>query len=276
MPFTIEGRCAALDYHSIVSGLRSLLQGVRQNDDSILRKLDAMQTLYLQKWASSYSLAETEALRYHLRAVSYKFYLADLSLEQLWSLSQATRDRLLEALQNSLDRLVVSDGELLLICFALEGFLFQAKAFLDFYMLYVCLFLRTGYRGSMSRARFFNGLEKVRSGPFAGKARAVEDYFRDKVFRPGDAKGFVPENWGTLLGSLRDKIAHRDRLRPSFDGSEKLLEKVLLDWPTLQGTTYERFCQDMQNGMFALFTDVSPVLYELEWKAGPYRPDLWE
>ncbi len=40
--------------------------------------------------------------------------------------------------------------------------------------------------------------------------------------------------------------------------------------------TSDRFCQYMQNGTFSLVTDVSPVLYELEWRAGPYRPDLWE
>jgi hypothetical protein len=197
-------------------------------------------------------------------------------LEQLWSLSDTKRQELLYALQNSLDRLDVSDDELLLISFVFEGFLFQARAFLDFYMLYLCLFLKTGHRGSISTKKFLKALEQVQQSPFTEKAEWVRDYFDNKVFGTPDWEGLNPNNWGSLLVSLRDKIAHRDHLRPSFDSEEALIGKVLFDWPTLQNITYDRFCQYMQNGMFALFTDVSPILYELEWKAGPYKPDLWQ
>lgn len=260
----------------IARGLEVLLSETRRYADFFAQKLEAMQEIYLRRNPELYTRAELQHLRYYLKAVSHKFYLATLSLEQLWALSHTKRGELCCALQNSLDRLECSDDELLLSSFALEGFLFQGRAFLDFYMLYACLFLRTGHSGSMSRRKFAKGLAKVQQVPFAEKAQWVKEYFDSKVFGVSDGRSFDLNNWGTLLVSLRDKIAHRDHLRRSFNSEERLLGEVLFDWPTLQDMTYDRFCQYMQNGMFSLVTDVSPVLYELEWKPGPYKPDLWQ
>lgn len=263
-----------LEYQRITKGLQALLKASRKHVDIPLEKLQAMQDIYLQRKADLYTSSELQQIRYYLRAVAYKFYLANLSLEQLWSMSESKRGELFRALENSLDRLSVTEDELLLISFAFEGFLFQARSFLDLYMLYVCLFLKTGHQGSISRDRFFRALNKVSNEAFAGKAQQVSDYFANRVFGSPDRMGWNFNSWGTLLESLRDKIAHRDRLRPSFNSDETLIGKVLFDWPTLRDITYDRFCQDMQNGMFALFTDVSPVLYELEWKPGPYKPNF--
>ena len=265
-----------MEYWKISRGLQVLLKNGRRHVDIPLRKLQAMQDVYLQKNPGLYTPDELEQIQYYLRAIAYKLHLASLSLEQLWSLSDTKRQELFYALENSLDRLNVSDDELLLISFVFEGFLFQATSFLDFYMLYICSFLKTDHRGSMSRKKFFKALDKVNETPFAEKAKWVHDYFHNKVFGTSDWTRLNPDNWGSLLRSLRDKIAHRDRLRPSFNSNETLAGKVLFDWPTLRDITYDRFCQYMQNGMFALFTDVSPVLYELEWKPGPYKSNLWQ
>jgi hypothetical protein len=81
-----------------------------------------MQEIYLRGNPDLYTSNELQQVRYYLKAVSYKFHLANLSLEQLWSLSDTKRQELLHALQNSLDRLDVSDDELLLISFVFEGF----------------------------------------------------------------------------------------------------------------------------------------------------------
>ena len=260
----------------ISRGLHTLVQDSRRHVDNPLEKLQEMQDIYLRKNPSLYTPGELQQIEYYLRAVAYKFHLANLSLEQLWSLSETKRQEVLYALENSFDRLDVSDDELLLISFVFEGFLFQARSFLDFYMLYICLFLNTGHQGSISTERFLKSLDRVNEAPFAEKAKWTHNYFRNKVFGTSDWTGLNSNDWGSLLQSLRDKIAHRDRLRPSFNSDETLAEKVLFDWPTLRDITYDRFCQYIQNGMFALFTDVSPVLCELEWKAGPYRPDLWQ
>lgn len=264
------------EYREITRGLQALLTISRRHADNPLQKLQTMQDLYLQKSAGLYTSDEIRRVRYYLRSVIYKFHLANLCLEQLWSLSESARDKLIYAVENCLDRLSVSDDELFLISFALEGFLFQARSFLDFYMLYICLFLRTGHRGSISEDKFFKALNRVADEPFVAKTKRVREYFEGRVFGASEWTGWNPNNWGSLVESLRDKIAHRDRLRPSFSGGETLAGKILFDWPTLRYITYDRFCQYMQNGMFALFTDVSPILYELEWKPGPYRPDLWQ
>ncbi|MCP4427110.1 MAG: hypothetical protein GY803_21700 [Chloroflexi bacterium] len=262
-------------HQEIVSGLNVLLNETRKYTDSLPAKIEAMQEIYLRKNYAVYTQTEIKQLRYYLKAVLYKFYLATLNLEQLWALSHTKRDEVFHALENSLERLECSDDELLLISFAFEGFLFQGRSFLDFYMIYICLFLRTGHQGSMSRKSFNKALNRVESSPFNVKAIEIKDYFDTKVFASSNQDWLSPENWGTLLQSLRDKIAHRDRLRPSFDGDETMVSGILFDWPTLRETTYDRFCQYMQNSMFDFAKDVSELLFELEWKPGPYKADLW-
>ena len=263
------------EYLAVSQGLNALREAERRYADSILQKLALMQQVYLRRHSGLYDASEVAGLRYYLAAVCHKFHLASLSLEQLWALSHTTRNRLFDAISNSLDSLDTTDDELLFAGFALEAFLFQARAFLSFYMIYLCRAVKTGHTGSMTRERFFRRLDGIEPGPLSGKAALLAAYFRSHVFAESDRNQFISGNWGSVLVSLRDKITHRDRLRPSFESDERLLDRVLFDWPTLRGITYDRFCQDMQNGMFALFTDLSPVIYELEWQAGPCRPGTW-
>jgi hypothetical protein len=259
------------DYYNILRGVQSLIKSGKRYADVPLKKINEMQEIFLHRNSRLYTKEEQNQLHYYLKAVAFKFHLANLSLEQLWALSMDKRQKLLFALENSLDRLDVSDEELLAISFVFESFLFQATSFLDFYMLYICHLLKSGHQGSISKKRFFKALVRV-SDPFlAGKAQRVKDYFASHVFSEITGEWMVPHNWGTLLRSLRDKIAHRDRIRPSFDSGEALIDGVLLKLPTLQNVTYDRFCQYMQNGMFVMLTEVAPLLYDLEWRSGPFR-----
>ncbi len=264
--------------YKIAKGVHTLVRSVRRQADIPTQKVQVMQEIYLKKHPELYAEAEQNQLRYYLQAVAYKFHIANLSLEQLWALSEDKRGKLFYALENGLDRLDVSDDELLAICFAFEGFLFQATSFLDFYMLYICILLKSDHQGSISKDKFFKALDRVSRDPdqfLADKANRVHTYFAEHVFAEATNGWLVPDNWGTLLRSLRNKIAHRDRIRPSFESDETLLGEVLLNWPTLQGITYDRFCQYIQNGMFTLFTEVAPLLYDLEWHPGPYRRGMW-
>ncbi len=261
-------------HQEVAKGLRILLEDTRINTDIPAKKLIMMQEKFLQSHQDLFSDEEKEFVRYYLRASIYKFYLANLSLEQLWALSVNKRFELFDAIKNSLDSLDCSDDELLLISLSFEEFLFIARSFLDFYMLYICIFIPTGHRGKISRKIFFKALANVKE-PYLEKAEAISAYFDTNVFGSSEFGDWNPKNWGTLLISLRDKIAHRDIIRPSFDSDETLAQDILFNWPTLQGTTYERFCQYIGNGIFTMLRDVSPILYELEWKAGPPRPGLW-
>jgi hypothetical protein len=263
-------------YRAIAEGLKALVEDSRIQAHIPLKKLHHMQEKYLISNRELYDDEEIHLIHYYLDAVSYKFHLANLSLEQLWSLSHIERDDLLIALQNSLDKLDVSDDELLLLSFVFEGFLLQARTFLNFYMIYLSIILRTGHEGSISYQKFMKSLENADTDRLLIKAQLVKEYFESRIFGSSDWEAFNPNNWGTILKSLRDKVAHRDKLRPSFDSDETLLDRVLFNWPTLQETTYDRFCQYMQNGMSAMISDISPIIYDLDWKPGPYRPELWE
>jgi len=257
----------------ITHGLDTLLVTTsKKSADNFGQKVSTMQKIHLQSNPDAYTAERVEQIRYYLKAVLYKFQLVNLSLEQLWALSETKRTDLFSALENSLDRLDTSDDELLLISFAFEGVLFQAMACLEFYMLYLCFFLQLlpiDYRGKMTTNRFFTTLKKAQRKRPTKNAALVERHFNTKVFGEDKQDAWHPNNWGTLLISLRDKIAHRDRLRPSFDSDETLIGEVLFDWPTLRGITYDRFNQSMQSGLFCLLQELSPVLYELEWQAGP-------
>lgn len=71
-----------------------------------------------------------------------------------------------------------------------------------------------------------------------------------------------------MLVSLRDKVAHRDRVHPSFTGAEELPTGELFDWPGVKGVTYDCFCQSMDNGIFEMFRELFPVLCGQRWIAG--------
>lgn len=257
-------------YKQMASALQFLLDETRKYADSVPLKIEGMQEIYLQKNSSLYSEKDLHDIRYYLKASMYKYHMATLALEQLWSLSHAKRDEVFSALDNSLDRLECSDDEIFLISFAFETFLFQGKAFLDFYTLYISLLLQTGHEGKISTDRFYKALDRAPL-PFRSKATDVLNYFESKVFAESGRNWLSPENWGLLLQSLRDKIAHRDKLRPSYDSNETLVDSILFNWPTLRATTYDRFCQYMENGMFDLLHDLSKMLYEMEWEPGPSK-----
>ena len=168
----------------------------------------------------------------------------------------------------SLATLNCSDDEQILVSFALETFLFEARSFLDVYMVFVCLLLKTGFaKGHMSQSRFFEELDRVAESPFVEKAKWMKQFFETNVFgyeETQDASVFR-KDWGTLLKSLRDKIAHRDVISLSFDSREKFINDIRLDWPTLKGITYHSFAETIGNGMHELFYQGLCQIYELRW-----------
>jgi hypothetical protein len=238
-------------------------------------KVQGMQRVYLNGNTKNYSLEERERIEYFLDATLLKFKFASYSLEQLWAMRDAkVNTNLLAILEKSVDSLDLSTEEQFLQSFTLEQFLFQGRAFLDFAMIYIALLLKTGHQGSMSRKTFYRCLDKAQS---SDKAILVKSYFDNNVFSENrEVEILSPTNWGILLKSLRDKIAHRDIIRPSSNSKEKIANQILLEWPTLKDLLYDRFCQSMQNGMFWFFQQLTPILYDLEWESGPYREGMWK
>lgn len=207
---------------------------------------------------------------YFLRAAMYKFALAQVSLEQLWTLSYDRRDRMIsDALEGSLRRLEADDGETFGIVFGLEQYLLISRTVVDFFKTYICYLLRAPHSGSMSSKSFKKALRSVEDSD--ARAVQVADYFE----KLQATSGGPDDAWLSILVSLRDKVAHRDRVRPCFTGAEKLPTGELFDWPSVRGVTYERFCQKMDNGIFEMFREMFPVLFRRPWVSGPYRPGMF-
>lgn len=123
--------------------------------------------------------------------------------------------------------------------------------------------------------KFYSSLKRSNIDRAVTDVSEVDGYFQTKVFAESSKDWFAPENWGALIKSLRDKISHRDIIKRNFESEETLLDAVMFDWPTLRGMTYDRFCQYMENGMFTMLTNVSSIIYGLEWIPGAYNSDMY-
>jgi hypothetical protein len=198
--------------------------------------------VYIKENSHLYNESELSVISHFLDSVIYKSFLVRVAVEQLQSVRHGRiHESLLPAISNSLDILDCSDDEQVLVSFALESFLFEARSFLDVYMIFVCLLLKTGFtKGHMRKSRFYKELDRVTDPPFDQKSQWMKDYFETKVFGQEEIPeaSIMRDDWGTLLRSLRDKIAHRDVINLSFDSREKFINDIRLDWPTLKGITY--------------------------------------
>ena len=251
----------------IAAGLHTLLHTTQSYTEALPQKLGAMEATYLRSNPGLYDATEERRLQYFREAFCYKFYVAAMHLEQLWALTHNRRDdfSLEHVLSNVFDNHKTSDGDLLLYSFALEPFIVQGIAFLDFYMLYVCCVFQIQETSYLSGRKLLKALQQIQEPPFATRATSVREYFAENVL-----------DWGELLRSLRNSILHRDSLAPSFRDGETLLQKLIEKRPTgLRKTNCSRFCQDVQNVMFVLVTELAATICGVEWKPGPYRPDLW-
>jgi hypothetical protein len=251
---------------TLLQATEGIVNKVHEQTEPMFLKLQRMQEIYLNKNNALYSHSHIDQIKRHLQSVTYKFVLTDIHLEQLWALSLISRSNLWKALDDSHDRLEWNDNQLVIGYVFLESFLFQARSFIDIFFRYICLLMGDEKFGKMSSKKFFRFMTSNKK-PFKNKRDRLHSYFKEKVF--GE------DQWGALLRSLRDKIAHQEHLRPSYEWSEKLLDKVHLDLPTIQGRTFDRLCQEIENGMFEMIRKTSSILFDLEWKSGPYRADLW-
>ncbi len=236
------------------------------HNENVSKKLFRMQELYLDKHKNLYKEELRDKINKGLETAVHKFTLSCIHLEFLWKQSEASRTEIISDFMNSVSEHKWSDARRTLGSLFLESFLFQIKSFLDVYQKYCCLILgieKPNYDGLES---FYKALDKVQSA-HKSKADIVSKYFKNEIF--GEKR------WGKLLKDLRDKIAHFDFVRYNYKGTE-VIQETLLDWPTLRGLTYDRFCQDIENNVFSMLTEISSVIYQLPWKSGQYKDDLWD
>lgn len=160
----------------------------------------------------------------------------------------------------------MEEAEVLTACAELEAFLFQSRALLDVVMGHVVDAFGLARHGRM-RKNMFSALMKKVSAEQKDRAQAAECYLERKVFDDGQ--------WGDLVRSMRDRVAHHDRVRPGFDSAETA-GTCELDWPTIRGKTFERAAQEFENHSFEIFTDMICPLWERAWIAGPFQDGMWE
>ncbi len=230
--------------------------------------LKHVHNIYINQKAHLYDQSELFWINNNLESVIYKSFLVRIAIEQLQTIRHGRmNESLWEAIENSLCSLSCSEDEQVMLSFAFEAFLFEARSFLDVYMTFICFLLKTGWtKGHMSRSKFYQELDKTKFS-FKEKAKWVKKYFDTKVFGEVDIdnEAIFRDDWGTLLKSLRDRIAHRDIIDLSFDSKEKFLNDILLDWPTIKEITYHQLAETVGNGIHALFYEVLCHVYELRW-----------
>lgn len=225
-----------------------------------------MQEAYLKRNGNLYSEGEIETIQQKLEALLDKLQMASFWLEQMWALSNAHRGQSFE----TGEEISLSPGQTFVLRCYLDAFLFEARAYVDFFMFYVLLILKPPQvdpQMHMKKAVFLKALERVEE-PFKQKAQTIREAFQQH-----------DDEWISFLKSLRDRIAHRDMLRASFNSIEEIgslkSAPVRFNWPTINERTYERLCQDFENGIFELILDVAPVLFGIQWESGPYKPGMF-
>ncbi len=229
-------------------------------------KVGQMADLYLRRNAGAYSDPDLQAIRESVASLQWKMQSSAYHLEWLWAHSLRCRYDILDLLDTNV-RAEWTDDQRFQAAAHLEAYIFQARAYLDFYFHLVCRVCSCPEVPHMMSTRQFH--TTLRRAPAAHKARAnaIHTYVNDQVLAPG--------RWGALMRSLRDRIAHADRLKPSRASTESV-GVVLLDWPTIRGLTFERLAQDFDNGRFELLRETSPILFELPWLSGELQANAWE
>lgn len=224
---------------------------------------------YIGRNSQLYNSEELLWINYFMNSVAYKSFLVRIAIEQLQTVKFGRiEESLWPAIENNLNSMDCSDDEQIIISFALESFLFEARSFLDIYMIFICLLLKTGFTsGHMSKGKFEKELSKSIDPLLSEKAIWVKSYFDNEVFgEENDREAVIfRKDWGQLVKSLRDKIAHRDIIRQSFESKEEFIFNIRLEWPTLKKFTYHTLAETIGNGIHALFYKVLCHIYESNW-----------
>lgn len=231
--------------------------------------LRGIQGRYIKENPDLYTEDELIWINHYLDSVIYKSFLVRVAVEHLQTVKYGRiEDSLWPAIENSLGAMDCSSDEKVLLSFAFEAFLFEARSFLDIYMILVCLLLKTGFSNEqMNKTKFYSLLDKVENPLFSEKAKWFKQYFDTNVFGKENNQGaFIFRNdWGSLLISLRDKISHRDFINFSFESQEKYMKEIILDWPTIKGLTYHSLAETIGNEIHRLFHKGLCHIYEINW-----------
>jgi hypothetical protein len=239
------------------------LEFILKHNQIYLEKISKLHDAYLDEKKSLYNHESIIKITKAFGFIKHKSTLLTIHLEGLWKESEIARREILLDYDNSTKEHRWTDIDKTIGSLRLEAFLFQAKAFLDAYVMYCLLLLKVRNlpKKTLSKFEVFEDVPRE----FTNPAQKVKDYFSKIVYGSNIDWGPLGSNgWGRVVKSMRDKIAHTYYINSDSEGVE-VIQDIILKWPTLRGMTYERFCQSVENGIFYMIVEISEILYEVDW-----------
>ena len=256
------------DNVEIYIGLQKTFQRMQWSSQNAYLKIIHAQEHYFRDnpELDSYFIENSKQL---LNAALRKFEYAAMVGEQLHSLREVRSLRVDSHLQRYYS--VPPEGEKefpFLDELLFDQSLFIWRSFLDFYMKYLVYFSTTKYVVNMNVKEFTKAMNACVEN---SKAKIIYDFFQKDVFN--DEK--QDSNWGNILRSYRDKTAHNKLLSLKMKEVETRSGQTVIE-PTTQGQELSYFVQNtFENNAFEMLRNLFPILYDFEWIAGPYRPEMY-
>lgn len=197
-------------------------------------------------------------------ALVWKLTAAGIHLERLWENRESLeiRQMMASTISDTPEPKRFTDKEIAYLAVEFEAYLLQARAFISIAQIHTLDACRVPFGGQLTNKKYES---LVNDSPDNVKKKLVQ------AFSYFDQEVFGPKQWGGLLKSLRDRVTHFDRIRPSRDTSHKWLEEL-----TVTGLSLERLAQDFENGSYDLIVNVIAPIWGRDWQPGAYQLGMWD
>jgi hypothetical protein len=238
-----------------ITGTRLKFQ---RNYEPKIRNLVETRTRQLE-----FSESERNAALKSIDALMWKLTAAGIHLERLWEYreSEAMKRLLENAGKYNFEPKRFTDREIAYLAAEFEAYLIQARAFINVAQIHTLDACRVEFGGRLTNAKYEKAVKNARL-EVSDRLGGAYEYFTDEVFGNG--------KWGTLLKSLRDRVVHFDRIRPSVSNNAESEQLCVA------GLTLERLAQDFENGHYDLFVEVIAPIWERKWIAGANISGMWD
>ncbi|MFO7448133.1 MAG: hypothetical protein R6W90_17370 [Ignavibacteriaceae bacterium] len=209
----------------------------------------------------NFSVDQRNAAEKSMDALIWKLTAAGIHLERLWQFKESEMiKRLFETVnENRIDPRCFTDNEVAYLTLEFEAFLIQARSFISIAQIHTLHACGIPYNKLLTNEKYGKIIQKKPYPP--DKLVNAKLYFDKNVFNEN--------RWGFLLKSLRDRVIHYDRIRPTkfnIDDIEEL---------SVRGLSLEKLAQEFENGYNSLLVDVITPIWDRKWIPGPFRKDMW-
>jgi len=253
----------------IYTGLQTAYQRMKGVSENVYLKILHAQNHFFNsnhELSSDYVAESTELLKDALR----KFDYASMVLEQMHSIRETRALRVNPHLKDDYSFPPNNENDVPFLDELLfDHSLFIWRSFLDFYMKYLVYFCSKKYVISMNLGEFKKAFTEAEKN---SKFQKVYYFFQQYVFRKLDSQ---KKKWGDILKDYRDKTAHSKLLVLTMKDIVTRTGQTIME-PTTQGQEISFFVQEtFGNNAFSMLKDLMPILYGVEWIAGPYKPGIY-